>query len=138
VAALRLGQAESQRGAVCLCRVGRSADAAQQLGSRDVELRPAREARVCAERVEDDQAGGRPFGHRDRDRPVGLYDGGGFVPDQLAVKRGDLPPVGFARAGRARVAGGDRRVQLVRPRSPGTQRRLEQCFALGDLRLVPP
>ena len=119
-------------------RVRGTAYTSEQLGARDVELRPAGDPLVAAERVQDDETGRRALGHRDRDRPVRLDDRGRLVPDQLPVQRCDLPPVGLVRAGRAGVAGGDRGVQLVRPGPPRAQRPLKQQLAFGDLRAVPP
>ena len=56
---------------------------------------------------------------------------------QLAVELGDLRPIGPLEARRARVQGGDRRLQLVGPGPPQPQRAVEQAQALGDRVRVP-
>jgi len=103
-----------------------------------VELWPAGQVRIRAQRVEDGQARRRVLGHRDGDGAVRLGDRRRLVHAQLGVERCDLPPVRFRGNARAGVAGGDRRVKLVRARSVVAQGRLEQPLALGDPRVVPP
>ena len=103
----------------------------QQLGPRDVELRPS--GQPGAEGIEDRQAGGGTFGHGDGDGPVRLGHRSGLVPRQLAVQRGDLPPVSVWLG----VARGDRGVQLVRAGAAGLERPFQQGGALGNLGRVP-
>ena len=71
-------------------------------------------------------------GERDRDRAVQARDGRRIGLDQRVVDRCDR---GGIRA--FRVAGGDRRLELVRPRSPERLRATEDTQALLDLRPVP-
>ena len=137
VTAFGRGQAEPQRGLVGGHRVGFAARLAEQLGPGDVELRPAIHLRMRARGVEDRQAGRRAFRHGHRDRTVRLRDGTGLIADELAVQGGNLPPVGCAGRGGARVAGRDGGVQLVGPGAAGAQRGLEQPFTLRDLGPVP-
>src|SRR6266516_6947855 len=80
-----------------------------------MELGPAAELRMVAHGVQDDETGGRPFGHGHRDGPVRLDDGRRLVADQLSVECRDLPPVGIDRIAAGGMTGGDRGMQLIGP-----------------------
>ena len=57
---------------------------------------------------------------------------------EFAVQPGDRRPVGVLGARGARVPGGDRRLQLIRPGIAVAQGGVENLAALADLRAVPP
>ena len=107
-------------------------------GPGDVQLRPAGEPGAGRQRVQDRQPGRRPLSVRDGDGPVRLDDRGRVEPEQLAVQRGDLPPVSIGARGRVGVAGGDGGLQLVRAGTAPGERRLGQRPSLGQAGPVPP
>jgi hypothetical protein len=94
--------------------------------------RPAR-----GQRVQQRQAGLRALRHAHRDRPVQLHHRGRVDPAELPVDPGDHRPVGVGGLVGAGVAGGDDRLQLVRPGPGGLQRALQGALSLGDLGPVP-
>jgi hypothetical protein len=94
--------------------------------------RPAR-----GQRIQQRQAGFRALRHADRHRPVQLDHRRRVDPAELPVDPGDHRPVGLGRLGGAGVAGGDDRLQLVRPGPGRPQRILQYPLALGDLGSVP-
>jgi hypothetical protein len=99
----RVGGLERESVAVCGDGILAAAAAGEHRGPGDVQLGPAGEPGAGRERVEDREPGCRPLGVSDGDGPVCLDDRGRVEPEQLAVQRGDLPPVSVGGRGRGRV-----------------------------------
>jgi hypothetical protein len=89
------------------------------------------------QRVQQRQAGLGALRHAHRHGPVQLHHRGRVDPAELPVDPGDHRPVGVGGLVRARVAGGDDGLQLVRPGPAGLQRLLQDLLSVGDLGAVP-
>jgi len=66
---------ELERALVGVDGVGGAAESLEQVSAGDVQRGPPGELGVVGDRVEDDQAGGGSFGHRDGDGAVGFVHG---------------------------------------------------------------
>src|SRR6266516_1075594 len=129
------GQREGLPIAPCgLCPASRPPE---QIGARRVQQVMARELPPALERVDEAQAGLWAFRHRDRGGPIQLDHRRGLHAHELPVERRDRRPVGVLGARGARVEGGDRRLQGVRPRTARRARPLVQRETLTHLRPIP-
>ena len=128
----RAGGLECESVAVCGGGILAAAALGEQRGAGDMQLGPAGEPGAGGERVEDREPGRGPLGVRDGDGAVRLDDRGRVEPEQLAVQRGDLPPVSVGARGSVGVAGGDGGLQLVGPGTAPGERRLGQRPSLGQ------
>ena len=136
-AALGRGWLEVQGGLVSAGGLGGTAKPAEQVSAGEMKLRPAAKLGMAADGIQDDEARGRPFRHGDRDGPVRLHHRRGLVAEQFPVQRRDFPPVGLCRRTAGGVAGGDRRVQLVRAGPACPQGAYQQLLTLADHRGIP-
>jgi hypothetical protein len=98
---------------ICANRLLDSAEAPEELGSCDMELRPTAHLRVATNSLEDGQTCVRPVNHSDRDCAVGPNNVGRLKSEQLVVQGDDLGPVCIGRRSRFRMARGYGRPELV-------------------------
>ena len=114
-----------------------SAEAGEQVGTCDLQLRPTRQLGMWATAVQDHQSSAGALGHRYRDSPVGFDDRTRLVAHQLAVERRDSPTSPLPRRGGGAVACGDRCLQLIGADRPGPHRGFQQGGPLLDLGFHP-
>src|ERR671924_450423 len=90
------------------------------------------------ESLDDLQTSFRPIGHGHRDRPVQIHDRGARELYELRVQRGDPGPICLSMPGRGRMYGGDRGLDLIRPRTLPREQLFDEPPSLLDLPRVPP
>jgi len=137
VAPFGVGAGERVCLAVRLRRLVVPAEAAQQVRAGRREQVIAGQRPGAGQGVHEGESRRRPVGHAHGDGPVQLDHGRRRELAELGVQPGDQPPVGVSGPRGGRVAGGDRRLQLVRPGVAGFGGGLEDLTALVDLRAVP-
>jgi hypothetical protein len=126
--ALDVARRERERTLVGVDR--RDAEPAQEVRARGVQEVVVVEA---LDRVREGEPFRRPVSHRHCNGAIQLDDRGRREVEEAAVEECDLAPVRLL----LRVEGGDRSLQLLRPRHPQHERALERQAALRDLVVVP-